>query len=326
MKYGFLILILLVIFALQISAQSLLDNGKIPDDLSITLKQQGGWGGNYSEMTIMANGDISHQFRPVFPIPNTQIFNGKKPLKIAPPKVTEAKLKLLIYEFEKIQFFRFGKDFPVEDEKENWSLSDQQTEVISIRINGQTKEISNYLGDNLKRTKMLRDLAEKIRGVGIWYLWGGKIPKNFEVWYRTTNKDKIERDFKIKSNGKIVETLYSSRFYPEAGKELPIFIKSKTVGKFSKQQLIGLIDEFEKIGFSAFRYSPLDKYSGCSNESVPNEENRTQINVQINRTSQMYASLYKNCNPQPETDAAKFEYIAKEIEKLLKTVKNIKLN
>jgi hypothetical protein len=32
----------------------------------------------------------------------------------------------------------------------------------------------------------------------------------------------------------------------------------------------------------------------------------------------MYASLYENCNPKPETDAAKFEYATEIIKKVLK--------
>lgn len=163
-------LLFCLLLLLKTEAQTTLENGKIPGDLLITLKRQEGWGGAYSEITITANGDWSFQSRgglPVRSLPNSLSLNGKavKPPKYLKPKLSGEKLRLLVAEFEKIQFFRFGKDFPQEDEGTFLSLSDQGTEVISIRINGQTKEVSNYLGDSLKRTRLLGDLAEKIRVV-----------------------------------------------------------------------------------------------------------------------------------------------------------------
>jgi len=313
-----------------IKAQTRLENDKVPADLLITLRNSGR--SFVYTITITANGDWSYHQNysglPAVSLPDGLSINGKpaKKTKILKPKLSNAKLNWLIAEFEKVQFFRFGKDFPQEDKNEFLSINHQSTETISIRINGQTKEVSNYLGDFTKRTALLRDLAEKIRGAGVWNLQNGEIPDNFEVWYRITDGDKIQKDFKIKSNGEITESYHLSKFYPEVGKNLPVFIKSKIVGKLSKQQLIQLIDEFEKIGFSTFKYSPLSKYAGCSNEPILTAEKRTHINVQINHNRQMYASLYENCNPKPETDAAKFEYMANEIEKLLKTIKAIKIN
>ncbi|MGI8494767.1 MAG: hypothetical protein ACR2L1_05575 [Pyrinomonadaceae bacterium] len=323
-----LFLILFGGFVLQVSTQTLLVNDKIPEDLLITVKRQGGWGGNYSEINITADGDFSFETRgglPKVPTPNLYPVNEKPP-KYLKPKLSAEKLKLLIAEFEKIQFFKFSKDFPTEDEKEVGCVTDQGTDVISIQINGQTKEVSNYLGCSGKRNRLLRDLAEKIRGAGIWNYENDEIPDNFEVWYRITDGDRIQKDFKINAKGKITETVHASRFYPEVGKELPIRIKSKTVGKLSKPQLRQLVDEFEKTVFSTFKYSPLTKYAGCSNDSVPTAEKRTHISVQINRVQQMYASLYANCNPKPETDAAKFEYISVVIKELLKNAGIAKIN
>lgn len=331
MKYIAFNLILLGVFTLQVSAQSLLKKGKIPDDLLITLKRQEGWGGQYSEITITANGDLSYQTRgglPVISLPRVLSINGKpvKSPRYLKPKLSNKKLKLLIAEFEKIQFFRFGKDFPQEDEKENLFLSDQASEAILMRVNGQTKEVFNNLGNNLKRTKLLRDLAERIRGAGVWNYENGEIPDNFQVSYRITDGVKIQRDFKIESNGKVTESLFSNKPFQLGAGGLPVFIKSKKVGKLSKPQIRQLINEFEKAVFSTFKYSTLSKYDGCSNEPDATTEKRAHINVQINHISQMYASLYENCNPNPETDAAKFEYMANEIEKLLKTIKTIKMN
>ncbi len=311
---------------LKTEAQTTLKSGKIPDDLLITLKKQVGWGGGCSEVTITAKGDWSEQLCGGLPAVrrlNASPLNGKyaKPPKYLKPKLSVEKLKLLIAEFEEIQFFKFGKDFPQENDKIHLSLSDQATEIISIRINGQTKEVSNYLGDELNRTRLLKDLAEKIRGASIWNYENGKIPNNFQVSYRITDGDKIKRDFKIELTGKVTESFYTSiPFEMEKGKFVPRFDKSKTVGKVSKQQLRQLIDEFEKIGFSTFRYSILSKYDGCSNEPVSTLEKRTHISVQISYAHQMYASLYENCTSKPETNAAKFEYMNEVITKLLKDI------
>jgi hypothetical protein len=323
MKYIAFCLVLLGILYLQTPAQLLLKNGEIPEDFLITLKRFGGWFGPTTEMTINATGDISYSSKGGLTVslpPAVYTIGKKEHFKITKPKVTAERLKLLIGEFEKIQFFRFGSDFPVEDNKEQTSITDQQTETISIRANGQTKEVSNYLGNSGKRTRLLYNLAIKIRGAGIWYLADGDIPENFQVWYRKTTGDGVEKDYKIAASGKITESIHSLRFYSELGKALPVFVKTKTAGKLSKQQLIKLIGEFEEIGFSTFQYSTLTKYSGCANEPGPDPMKSVHINVQINQISQMYASLYENCAPRPETEAATFERAATVVENLIKTV------
>lgn len=317
-------LLLCVVFVFQISAQTLPVNDKIPDDLLITLKKQGGWGGNYSEMTINANGEFSFQNRPTFPtaLPKEVYILGEriKNPKYLKPKLSPKKLKQLIAEFEKIQFFKFGKNFSAEDEKEIGCVTDQGTDIISIQINGQTKEVSNYLGCWGKRNRLLRNLAERIRGASVWNYENDEIPEVLEISYRITDGAKIEREFIIDGEGKIVERVYAVRFYPEIGKDLPVFIKNRTVAKISKRRLRQLLDEFEKDVFSTFKYSILTKYAGCANEASANESKRTHILVQINHIAQMYASLYKDCNPLPETDAAKFEYMNEVITNLLKDI------
>jgi hypothetical protein len=157
-------------------------------------------------------------------------------------------------------------------------------------------------------------LAERIRGAGVWNYENDEIPENFEVWYRIATAGGVLRDFRIRANGKITETSFLNG-------------KSKNVGEASKQQLKTLIDEFEKAVFSTFKYSPLTRESGCSNAPEPLPTGKTRhVNVQINRVAQMYASLYENCRSQPETNAAKFEYAADAIEKLLKSVGAMKTN
>jgi hypothetical protein len=321
-----LALIFCFLYFSSVEAQSALKNDKIPDDLLITLKRQEPWSGPYSELTITANGDWFYHSRgglPIRSLPNVLSLDGKriKPPKYLKPKLSHEKLKLLIAEFEKIQFFKFGEDFPQEEEKETLFLTDQAKEVISIRINGQIKEVSNDLGGTLKRTRLLHDLAEKIRDEGIWNYENGEIPDNFQVSYRITDEDKIKRDFKIESNGKVTESIFSTEPVPNnTGKTYSALKKTKTVGKLTRQQLTQLIDEFEKIGFSTFRYSILSKYDGCLNEPVSAAEKRTHISVQINYAHQMYASLYENCNPKLETNSAKFEYMNEVITKLLKNI------
>lgn len=312
-------LIFCLSFFTSVEAQTSLENTQIPDDLLITLKSEGKTSFAYSVITITATGDWSSKSYLELPdqLPSKIISNDGIKIRIPPEK-----LKFLISEFKKVQFFNnFSKE--VLDKEKALSPTERKIEVISIRMTGQTKEISYYLGQG-KQTGILRDLGEKIRGVGIWNLQDGKIPDNFQVWYRITDGDKILRDFKIESNGEVTASYHLSKFYPEVGKNLPVFVKSEKVGKLSKQQLIQLIDEFEKVGFSTFKYSPLSKYAGCLNEPILNEEKRKHINVQINHITQMFASLYEDCNPEPETDAAKFEFIANEIEKLLKAIQTIK--
>lgn len=306
-------------------AQTELKNDRIPNDLLITLKIKGGYGSSsYQVITITATGDWSSKNYSEMPVqPSSEIIGNET--NSAKIKLTAEKLKFLISEFEKIQFFKFGKDFPQEDEK-ILSLNHAQTEIIAIRINGQTKEVSNYLGDSGKRTRLLRDLAEKIRGVEVWNLANEKISEDFEVIYQITDEDDIKRDFEIKSSGEVVESFFSS--VPsgvEKGKFLPVLEKSKIVGKFSMQQLIQLIKEFEKIGFSAFKYSSLTKYAGCSIEPVTANGKRKHIFVQINR-KEMYASLYEKCGANSETNASKFEYMTNVIEKLLKDIGAVEIN
>jgi len=156
-----LLLILLFGLAFEAAGQSLLKNNKIPDDLLIILKHQSGagYGWSYSEMSINAFGDFSYisrsgglpkgvNFDLIVPI-----INGKpgKPPKYLKSKLSQAKLVSLLAEFERIQFFRFGPDFPPGD-PEGTSIGHSDSETISIRVNGHTKEVSNDLGGGFRRT------------------------------------------------------------------------------------------------------------------------------------------------------------------------------
>jgi hypothetical protein len=214
-----------------------------------------------------------------------------------------------------MQFLKFSDHFPDPNEDNDGGATDQGRETISIRINGQTKEVSYDLGDFNKRTRILRNLAQKIRGAGIWNYENEEIPENFEVSYRPPDQENIRREFKIRANGEVIQSIITKQ---------PFSMKNKKVGKISQKKVKELIAEFEQVSFSVFRFSNLSKYDGCLNEPVSNQEKRKHINVQINYIRQMYASLYENCNAKSETNAAKFEYMADVIEKILRSVGTIK--
>jgi hypothetical protein len=321
------LLILFVGLTCQIAGQALLKNGKIPKDLLIVLKHQDGWGGAYSEMTINARGEFSFLTRGGLPAAIkfddiVLVPTGERPrrTRYLKPKLSQPKLASLLAEFERIQFFGFGPE-PPPDDLGNGSFSDAGWEGISIRINGQTKEVGNYLGDTYRRTRILKDLAEKIRGAAVWNFEGNEIPENFGVTYGT-DFGRLQRNLRIACDGTITEELHSTvlGLKNDAGETVPYFTKTRAVAKVSRKQVRYLIDEFEKIGFSGFRFSNLAKYDGCSNPPDPNAEKRTNISVTINRVHQMYASLYQNCGPVRDTDAAKFEYMDKVIQNLLRSV------
>lgn len=326
MKHIALGLILLGFFAFHVSAQSFLKNDEIPDDLLITLKRNGRF--EDYVITIQANGDWSFKGLAGLPVQNSSaLISGKTAKKIdeTKAKLTKEILKSLISEFEKIQFFKFGKDFPPEDEKIRSNISDQPTETISIRINGQTKEVSNYLGDSGKRALMLRDLAERIRGVKIWNLENGEIPEDFRLTYRSSYGEGGWSEVIIDSDGRVFGKSYSNLPSNNAQHSLLIAKKLKLKEKISKKQLEQLIFEFEKIGFSAFAREVLDKQDGCTGESLSTHGRTNFISVQINNRN-IYASIEASCQPKPGSNAAKFEYMVVKIEEILKNVKVTMIN
>ncbi|MEO5860220.1 MAG: hypothetical protein ABIR33_14885 [Pyrinomonadaceae bacterium] len=311
-----LLIFLIIFFAGPVAAQSILVDGRIPDDLLITLKHYGAWGGPQTELTIDAKGEFSYSSLGGLPIgirPDL-ILNGdrRKPVKYLKPRLSSDKLKLLLTEFDKIQFLRFGKDFPADNENRPF-ISDMGSESIVIRANGQTKEVPFDLGDSGKGARLLNGLADRIRGAWIWNYEGGKVPENFELRYQTTTGDSILFDFKIAADGKIRQSSYT-KDQRRAG---PIFLNTKTVGRLSAEQMARLINALEAAGFSRFRFSKLAKDDGCANDSKSNPESRTQINVQINRVQQMYASLYSECQVIPGTAADTFEQTDRAVRKAL---------
>jgi hypothetical protein len=326
MKYIALSLILSGFFALQVSAQSLLKNDEIPDDLIITLKRTGRF--EDYVITIQSNGDWTFKGYAGLPRQNPLVpISGKTAKKIdeTRAKLTKETLKSLISEFKRIRFLKFGKDFPPEDEAIRTSISDESTETISIRINGQTKEISNYLGDSGSRAAMLRDLAERIRAAKTWNLENGEIPEDFSVTYRTDFGEASWLDTIIDSDGRVSAKYYSNFPSNPTAQSLLITKKTNLKERISKKQLEQLISEFEKIGFSTFAGRNLNKQDGCASESLSTHGESNLIFVQINNRN-MYASADAICNAKPGTDAAKFEQMVVKIKEMLKNVKVITVN
>lgn len=326
MKHIALGLILCALFALQASGQAFLKNGEIPDDLIITLKRNGRF--EDYVITIQANGDWSFKGSAGLPLLNSPARISSKNAKktdLTKAKLTKETLKSLISEFEKIQFLKFGKDFPPEDEKIRSTISDQPTETISIRINGQTKEVTNYLGDSGNRSLMLRDLAERIRAARIWNLENGEIPEDFRLTYQTNYGEGGWNAAIIGSDGRVTGKFYSNFPSNNAQYSLLITKKTKLQERISKKQLERLISEFEKIGFSALSREVLDKQDGCTNESLSTHGRTKLISVQINNRN-ISASMEEICNPKPGSNAAKFKYMVVKIEEILKNVKVTMIN
>jgi len=315
-----------MLLAVQIVGQSLLVNDRIPDDLLIVLTCDGGGGSTlHTEISIDAKGDFTFLSRGNNGLPATRfspllrlLAQNDKPVEYLTPKLSREKLRQLLGEFDKVEFLRFGDDFPKEDGLVTW-VTDQASESISVRANGQTKRVPYYLGTSAKRTKILRELGEKIRGAGIWNYEGGKIPENFELRYQRTNGKAKVLDLTISANGNVVQTFYT--FDTKIDRSKPV--STKVVGHLSRRRIKQLINSLEAATFATFRFSELEKSDGCTNAPQP-IGNRTHIGVQINRVEQMYASLYAGCDARPDTGAAKFEQADLAIKKLLRKVKVIK--
>ena len=152
-----LFLILLCALCSQISGQTLLKNNKIPKDLLITAKTVGF--PFTTNVTITANGSWKTSRIALWPE------GGGEESSTKAKRIPRKTLRSLVAEFERIEFFRFGKDFPLEDESEMGSgglIMDAGTLTVSIQINGQSNEVSNYLGFSGNRTSLLMGLRDKI--------------------------------------------------------------------------------------------------------------------------------------------------------------------
>lgn len=311
----FLLLGFAFVAATASDAQLVASGVAIPNDLLITLRTQGSWSGGSSELTIDATGLVNSSTSVGLPVSPSLLF---KPQKLLKPYVPPEKLKTLIAEFDKIDFFRIAETFPGKDEQRGYFITDMGSQTISIRMNGRTTQVADYVGYTSQRSKNLVQLAARIRGAGIWNYEGGKIPKNFELRYRTTiGGNIILNEIKIDADGKVSQSFFSS----DKRYGGPTHIKTITVGRLSNNQIRGLLDALEAANFSIFVYSTLTKNDGCTSEPHLGAERRSHINVQINHVQQMYASLYDPCLPEPQTLASFFEQASNAVRDLMASVR-----
>jgi hypothetical protein len=310
---------LLAVFFLSAETQAQMrpNSREIPADLLITLKEQGGWGGSLSELTINAKGEVSNRIIGGLPVKN-QLSIGNKP-KMLRPYVPPDKIRFLLAEFERIQFHRFGSDFPVEEKKKGLFITDQGTQTISIRMNAQVKEVSNYLGESSERSEILRHLAARIRSAQIWNYENGEIPGDFWIRYSTQDAGKIW-DAYIFASGKVIEGVTSIRYFQtKEGTFSNRLSGPKPVGKVPNATIRKLMDEFERAGFSTFQTSKRFQFP-CTNILSSRGDPITSISVQINTHNHFNASVYHSCDSQPDPNLDRFESLEKVLRELLKSV------
>lgn len=132
-----------------------MQNGEIPKDLFITLERTYCFGSCPAyKLTINSQGEVD--------------FEGKeytKKIGSAKSKIKREKVRQLIREFEKADFFSFRGRYDDFDVCEVYA-TDSPSEIISIRINGKNKEVYHYFGCGGKKVmeelEPLINLGEKI--------------------------------------------------------------------------------------------------------------------------------------------------------------------
>lgn len=157
MKYLAFALTLIGILALQVSAQSLLIKGKIPNDLIIKLSLSSTM--EYSseyDLKITADGkvyltDRSHNlpsgtnFSTLLGLTSGK--NKKSKLPKLKDKLSKKQIKQILYEFEKSDFFLMNELYYGDPTlKEASCVNHAYTKGLSISTNGKTKNVAFFLG------------------------------------------------------------------------------------------------------------------------------------------------------------------------------------
>ncbi len=121
---------------IEIKAQSLLKNDKIPVNLLITFERKGCFGScpDY-KLTINANGKVEFQGRQY-----TQIKG------LAKGEIKKEQVKELLKEFENIKFFSLPNYFTYGKGSCETVVTDMPSAIVSIRINKKRKKVFHYLG------------------------------------------------------------------------------------------------------------------------------------------------------------------------------------
>lgn len=149
--------------AFATAAQTVPAGTAIRDDLLIALKTEAP-NGPTEEIKITADGDWTRQFTGGLPVVLDGIDVEPPPLD---PKLSRETLRALLAEFERIEFRRFGVDFPLDDGPQPF-LTCRGKETITLRLGGETKEVGGDRGDLSRRGHLLHELGEKIRrAVGV---------------------------------------------------------------------------------------------------------------------------------------------------------------
>ena len=150
---------------LDTKAQSFLKDNEIPKDLVITLERTTCFGNCAAYKLIIDNtGKV------VFEGYNFTETKGK-----AEKIVTQEQLKRMIVYFEKVRFFELNDKYQDEKDGCTWLVTDHPSEIISIQINGKTKEINHYFGCGAGNpTKMLGELGIKIDEIVETKRWIGE--------------------------------------------------------------------------------------------------------------------------------------------------------
>lgn len=164
MKKTFLIISITALCFVTISetkAQSLLNNGKIPEDLKITLERLECLGA-CPAYSLVIKADDSVLF-------NRKIF--KKARGRFEDKITKEQIEQIIGEFEKANFFSLQNSYITEKDGCQKYPPDLPAEKISIKINGKRKTVFHYLGCG---KTIIRNLSEKIDEVTNSKRWLGE--------------------------------------------------------------------------------------------------------------------------------------------------------
>ncbi len=160
----------------EIKAQSLLKNGKIPEDLVIKYWKGSGIGS--TEFTVKSNGrvfykstnlpiNLNHNNAAFFELLDKKSKNKKPKLR---DNLSKKQLKELVYEFEKIEFLRFpNRQLNYLDGcTNNFSINPSTTTAITLEINEKSITVSaeiycNGTGNSI--AEKFEILAKKINEI-----------------------------------------------------------------------------------------------------------------------------------------------------------------
>ena len=157
-------LVFVCAFLSQVSAQLILNNGKIPRDLVITYESYNRF--CHSELKIKSNRKLLLNLFSCLPLSDAEIsrYESAKRYK----KLPEEKLKELISEFEKINFFNLNDEYSTRKNSCITFITDSGTTKISIKINGTAKQVffeNGCRNENNTIIQQLRNLGEKINQI-----------------------------------------------------------------------------------------------------------------------------------------------------------------